>query len=70
MKPNQTKSKLQLKKQAVSNLSNSEMNAVRAGNAEAEALTTSKGSCTGFTCCDPTRTCTIIEITIITITLL
>jgi hypothetical protein len=51
MKPDQTKIKLQLKKQFVSNLTNPEVNKIR-GGAE-EAWTTSRRVCTGFLCCEP-----------------
>ncbi|MGG9963930.1 class I lanthipeptide [Ferruginibacter sp. SUN106] len=58
MKPDLIKSKLQLKKQAISNLSNVELRMVNGG--VAEARTTSVGNCTGFFCCEPppTATCT------------
>jgi len=56
MKPNPVKSKLQLKKQAVSNLSNAELSTIK-GGAE-EAWTTSIGHCTGFLCCTESQTCT------------
>ncbi|MGG9963926.1 class I lanthipeptide [Ferruginibacter sp. SUN106] len=56
MEPNQTKSKLQLKKQAVSNLSNADLNTIKGG--AQEAWTTSIGNCTGFACCGETQTCT------------
>jgi hypothetical protein len=56
MKPIQAKSKLQLKKQAVSNLSSAELSTVKGGLAEPQ-WTTSIGKCTGFLCCGPSQTC-------------
>lgn len=55
MKPNPVKGKLQLKKQAVSNLTHAELCTVKGG--VAEAWTTSIGNCTGFLCCTVTQTC-------------
>lgn len=51
MKPNQNKTKLNLKKKAVSNLTGAELSGVKAGNEE--AWTTSRKACTGFLCCEP-----------------
>jgi len=64
MKPNQSNGKLQLKKQAISNLSNSDLENLK-GGLNAPAFTTSQGGCTGALCCGATQTCTIIEITTI-----
>lgn len=44
--------KLQLKKQAIANLSRPEMTHVQGGEA---AATTSFGKCSGFLCCDKTE---------------
>ncbi|MGG9963927.1 class I lanthipeptide [Ferruginibacter sp. SUN106] len=55
MKPNPVKGKLQLKKQAVSNLTHAELSTVKGG--VAEAWTTSIGNCTGFMCCTASQTC-------------
>lgn len=55
MKPNPVKGKLQLKKQAVSNLTNAELSIVKGG--VQEAWTTSIGKCTGFMCCTASQTC-------------
>ncbi|MGG9963932.1 class I lanthipeptide [Ferruginibacter sp. SUN106] len=54
MKPKQLQTKLQLKKQAVSNLTNPQLNNIKGGNEE--AWTTSKRACTGFLCCEPPPT--------------
>jgi hypothetical protein len=72
MKPNQKQSKLQLKKQAVSNLSNAELKNINGGGEEGAQWTTSIGKCTGFLCCGPSQTCTtsIIQTTITIITIL
>lgn len=68
MKPNQNKSKLQLKKKAVSNLSNADLNSIK-GGAE-EAWTTSIGKCTGILCCGETQTCTTMLCTVSICTIL
>jgi hypothetical protein len=65
MKPNQTNLKLKLNKQSVSNLSKTDMQMIKAG--EEAAFTTSVGSCSGFTCCGASQTCTIIQTIIGTI---
>lgn len=54
------KGKLQLKKHAVSNLSKTEMEHLKGGSEE--AITTSWGSCTGWTCCNPTTETITISI--------
>lgn len=59
-----TKGKLSLKKQVVSNLSQEEMDHVKAGD---EAFTTSFQSCTGWTCCENKTTETIWVSVIISI---
>ncbi len=69
MKSIQTKGKLSLNKQSVSRLSKDQQLQINGGVQE-EAVTTSFGRCTRFTCCGPdgtTGTATIIE-TILTIT--
>jgi len=71
MKPGQTKNKLQLKKQAISNLSATEQAAIKAGNGEGD--TTSWRVCSGWngvSCCHvpaPTELCGTITFTITTI---
>ena len=55
MKP-QNKTPLSLKKQAVSKLTNAQQANLQAGN----AATTSFIQCSGFSCCDPTESVTII----------
>jgi len=47
--------KLDLQKKTVSVLSDNQLNAVDGGKNE-EAITTSWGPCTGFTCCPPATT--------------
>jgi hypothetical protein len=73
MKSKQNKGKLQLKKQAVSNLSANELSTFKGGNEE--AWTTSKNVCTGFLCCYPpigitTNLCTVTNCTTLTTILL
>jgi hypothetical protein len=64
MKPNKPTKKLQLNKQAVSNLSKPEMQNIQAG----DAWTTSIGHCSGFTCCGASQTCTWVTTITTTIT--
>ncbi len=66
MKPNQTNLKLKLNKQSVSNLSKADMQKINGGVEEA-ALTTSAFGCSGFTCCNASQTCTIVQTIIQTI---
>jgi natural product precursor len=49
MKQKQSTKKLKLNKQSISNLSKTEMQVIKGG--EAALITTSWGPCTGFTCC-------------------
>ncbi|GAB2840387.1 class I lanthipeptide [Ferruginibacter profundus] len=69
MKPNLIKRKLQLKKQAISNLSNSELKIINGGIGE--QVTESRVTyCCSLTCTECATTLTTITETIITITLL
>lgn len=52
-KVNNGNAKLQFKKQAIANLSKTEMNQVEGGKENAAAFTTSYGNCSGFLCCHP-----------------
>lgn len=69
MKPIQNK-KLQLKKQAITNLTQTEQNAIRGG--DGDEITTSWGKCTGALCCGGnTENCDVtIKILTIIITIL
>lgn len=59
MKPNQnSKGKLQLKKQAISNLTNAELDVLKGGYANAD-VSTSYTSCTGRACCGASQACGI-----------
>ena len=65
MKPNQTNLKLKLNKQSVSHLSKADLQKINGG--EEAALTTSAFGCSGFTCCNASSTCTIVQTIIQTI---
>lgn len=54
----QAANKLQFKKQAIANLSRTDLAQVNGGKA---AVTTSFGNCTGFLCCSPTKSREIID---------
>lgn len=54
----QPANKLQFKKQAIANLTRTDLANVNGGQA---AVTTSFGKCTGFLCCSPTKTRDIID---------
>jgi RNase P/RNase MRP subunit POP5 len=60
MKPKSKKTKLQLKKQAISNLLNKQLENVKAGKANIALILSSYGPCTGILCCDRTATYTTI----------
>lgn len=53
--------KLQLKKQAIANLSKPEQTMINGGKEDAAAWTTSIGKCSGFMCCGHTDTCTWVQ---------
>jgi hypothetical protein len=65
VEPNQNRKKLQLKKQAISNLTNADLEKVKAGTEEDAAITTSWGSCTGRHCCPTNTTTETITISIV-----
>jgi hypothetical protein len=67
VEPNQQPSngKLQLKKQAVSNLSRAELEHVQGG--DPGLITTSWGGCTGWTCCGSTTETVTISFVITTL---
>jgi hypothetical protein len=70
MEKKQKNEKLQLKKQAISNLSKTELENVNGG--VQQEFTTSWNNCTGWTCCgDGTTSITIVTIisVIVTITI-
>ncbi|MGG9963929.1 class I lanthipeptide [Ferruginibacter sp. SUN106] len=69
MKEIKTKSKLQLKKQAICNLSNSELKAINGGIGD-QVTETRVTFCCSQTCGECTTTLTTITETIVTITLL